>query len=185
MPQVAEPAEPAGKLPGKGRPTPKRREAQQARRVPVAAPTSRWAAYKARRAEVGAERQVMRAALRSGDDRHLPARDRGPARSLVRDIVDSRRNSGGLLLLALLVSLATSGDRSPAVSSAVFLAFVFSIVVVAVDMTLLGRRVRRTVRERFGERESTGVAGYAAMRALQFRRWRLPPPKVRIGEKPG
>ena len=32
--------------------------------------------------------------MRAGDERYLLARDRGPERALVRDIVDSRRTVG-------------------------------------------------------------------------------------------
>jgi hypothetical protein len=181
---AVEPANREGKPGGKGRPTPKRREAQQQRRAPAPVPKSRWQAYQNRRSDVGDERRAMRSALRTGDERNLPPRDAGPARRLVRDIVDSRRNAGGVLLIALLVSLVLGSVKSPAVATGVFLVFVFSILVVVVDMAVLSRRVRRAVRARFSERDVSGVAIYAVLRALQFRRWRLPPVKVQIGQRP-
>ena len=40
-----------------------------------------------------------------GDDAYLPARDRGPVRKLVRDVVDSRRNVGSFFLAIAAVAL--------------------------------------------------------------------------------
>ena len=40
-----------------------------------------------------------------GDDSYLPARDRGPVRKLVRDVVDSRRNVGSFFLAIAAVAL--------------------------------------------------------------------------------
>ena len=45
-------------------------------------------------------------ALREGDERHLPPRDRGPVRKYVRDIVDSRRSVAEYFLPLALVILA-------------------------------------------------------------------------------
>ena len=125
----------------------------------------------------------MRLALRSGDERNLPPRDAGPARRLARDIVDSRRNVGGILVFVLLAAVLIGNIKSPAAQAAVFLVFIFAIVAVVVDMLLLARLVKRTVRERYGVKETYGISSYAIMRALQYRRWRLPPAKVRRGEK--
>lgn len=125
----------------------------------------------------------MRTALRTGDEKNLPARDAGPARRYVRDRVDARRGgTGGLLLFALFISLVLGNFKTPAVQSGVFLLFVFSILAVIVDMTLLARRVHREVLARFGARDAVGVRAYAVMRALQFRRWRMPPAKVKKGQ---
>lgn len=125
----------------------------------------------------------MRGALRTGDEKNLPPRDAGPARRYVRDRVDARRGgTGGLLLFALLISLVLGNFKTPAIQSGVFLLFLFSILAVIVDMSVLSRRVHREVRERFGPRDAAGVRSYAVLRALQFRRWRMPPPKVSKGQ---
>src|SRR5205823_3443859 len=90
---------------GKGRPTPKRREAQRRRTGPVAPPprTRREAARRLRE-QNAVRRAEYRQGLRSGDDKYLSVRDRGPERALIRNIVDSRRNAGGIFLpVAFLV----------------------------------------------------------------------------------
>ena len=56
----------------------------------------------------------MRAAMRTGDDRYLPERDRGPVKRFIRDYVDSRFQFIQILLPVLVVALAppTSSRRS-------------------------------------------------------------------------
>ena len=50
------------------------------------------------RAAAGRPAGRARAGAARGDDAYLPARDRGPVRKLVRDVVDSRRNVGSFFL---------------------------------------------------------------------------------------
>ena len=57
-------------------------------------PTTRREAYRRMREQRRPPGRTARAASARGDDNDLPARDRGPERKLVRDIVDSRRNVG-------------------------------------------------------------------------------------------
>ena len=44
----------------------------------------------------------------TGDERHLPLRDKGPVRRFIRDYVDARFSIGEILLPALVLILATS-----------------------------------------------------------------------------
>jgi len=191
---VSEPAEPAA---GKGRPTPKRKDAQKRRRQAV--PSNPKEAAKARRERAREMRSQQRKALLSGDEKHLPARDAGPAKRLARDIVDSRFTLGqvffGLILVSLLAAILTSpsttknaaGKTVQQANTAGALVTTLSIVVliaVFVDSIRLGRRARRAVEDRFGVKQSTGITGYAALRAMQPRRLRRPPPAVKRGDKP-
>ncbi|HTU99035.1 MAG TPA: DUF3043 domain-containing protein, partial [Luteitalea sp.] len=86
---------------GKGRPTPKRSDARKTRRQPV--PKNRREADKRRRERDREQRRLMRSALQTGDERHLPARDRAPGRRLARDIVDSRFMLGQFALIMIVV----------------------------------------------------------------------------------
>ena len=91
--------------PSKGRPTPKRSEAERRRRQPVAAqPADRKAAGAKRRADY----QRKRAAARRGEEWALRPADRGPVRALARDYVDSRRLivSEYVLFVAFIAILA-------------------------------------------------------------------------------
>jgi hypothetical protein len=66
---------------GKGRPTPKRSEAQGRRQgPPPPPPTTRKEAYRRMRETQATNRGSVRAAAARGDESALPARDRGPVR---------------------------------------------------------------------------------------------------------
>ena len=178
---------------GKGRPTPKRREVEQANRRPIVGASSaprvgatreeRKAARAARRELAQRGRVQTRAALMTGDERNLPARDRGPARRYARDVVDSRRNVGEYFLYVALVAVVLSFLRPTGLVSIVVLYAV--ILAVIADSVYLARKLRREVTERFGAAEARGIGRYAIMRALQLRRARLPRPQVERGSLRG
>jgi hypothetical protein len=83
-------AEQDGSAAGKGRPTPSRREAEQARKQQLKIPKDPKAARKASRERDRSARDRQRQGMMAGDERYLPAADRGPARAFTRDFVDSR-----------------------------------------------------------------------------------------------
>jgi hypothetical protein len=76
---------------GKGRPTPKRKEAESKRKVSSLAPIVSKEQKRAAKALARQDRVAQRAAYMRGDESALPLRDRGPARRFVRNYVDSRR----------------------------------------------------------------------------------------------
>ncbi|MGH3097086.1 MAG: DUF3043 domain-containing protein [Streptosporangiales bacterium] len=180
----------------KGRPTPKRREAERHRRTYVQAPKDRKeAAQRLRERQRGGRQDHVRA-MRGGDESKLPPRDAGPVRRLVRDVVDSRRGAGSyfliitlvVLIVQILLSVATSNHMLSAATSAriqLFLmyAWYLSIVFVAIDSFILVRRMKAMVRERHPDANERGLTMYAVMRALQIRRLRLPPAKVKPGDE--
>ena len=47
----------------------------------------------------------MRQAMKTGDERYLPARDRGPVRRFIRDFVDLRFSFIELMVPLLIVSM--------------------------------------------------------------------------------
>jgi hypothetical protein len=172
------------KASGKGRPTPRRSEAQGRRPgPPPPPPTTRKEAYKRMRETQAANRAQSRQGAARGDDAYLPARDRGPVRKLVRDVVDSRRNVGSLFLAIAGVALVGALYPSLAVkaySSYVLLGFFLLLVV---DSVVLGRRIKGKVAERFpdGSQKTKGVVWYGITRSTMIRRWRFPKPDVAVG----
>ncbi|WP_245966735.1 DUF3043 domain-containing protein [Sphaerisporangium album] len=182
----------AAKTTGKGRPTPKRREAEGRRRSPVTAPTNRKEAYKQARERQAAERARAREGMLRGDDRYLQARDRGPARKFARDWVDSRRTISqyflpvSLILLVVLWTIPMFGGQTGMLlySYAITILWPAMIVVVALSGFWVARRVKREVAEKYPEENLKGVGFYAAMRAMQIRKLRFPPPKLLPGGKP-
>jgi len=169
---------------GKGRPTPKRNEAQGRRQgPPPPPPTTRKEAYKRMREQQAAKRPAARAGAARGDDNYLPARDRGPVRKYVRDIVDARRNVGSFFLVIAAVALIGTIAPSAIVKNyASLLLFGFFLVMI-VDSVILSRRIKSKVAERFpkGDTPTRGLAWYGISRSTMIRRWRFPKPDVAVG----
>jgi hypothetical protein len=103
----------------------------------------------------------------------------------VRDVVDSRRSIGVLMLpLALLLVVAQiSGSRR--VLDAALVVWLAGIAALVVDLVGTTRAIRRRVREEHPEvgRTRSHVA-YGILRSTVFRRWRIPaartaPPPLR------
>ena len=103
-PRATQPARLEHKGPGaKGRPTPTRKEAEAAARERAKAGMDKKAAQKLLRERRAESNAKMRAGMRSGDERYLPARDQGPVKRFVRDYVDARLSIAEFLLPLLLV----------------------------------------------------------------------------------
>lgn len=165
---------------GKGRPTPKRSDARRGRTGPPAPPpkTRKEAARRARE-RAAASREEVREGTARGDERFLVARDAGPVRSMVRDVVDSRRSVAVLLLplaLILVVAQLTKNEGVIGVALVLWLAGVFAVVGDIIVTTVLIRR--RVLAEFPEETKLRGHIGYGLLRATVFRRFRLPPAKV-------
>ena len=169
---------PVGAAAGKGRPTPKRSEAQRGRRggpVPPPPRTRKEAAQRARE-----EAKAARAQVREG--RALLPRDAGPVRALVRDVVDARRSIGTLMLpLALVLLLAqASGNRQ--VLDIALLVWIVGVVALITDLVLTARTLRRRLRQEFPEEQRLrGHVAYGLLRTTVFRRWRIPAPRTSPG----
>ncbi|KUM76750.1 DUF3043 domain-containing protein [Streptomyces griseorubiginosus] len=168
----------------KGRPTPKRSEAQSQRRSVANTPTSRKEASKRQRDERRAALDRQRQALAGGDERYLPARDKGPVRKFARDFIDSRFNVAEFFLPMAVVILVLSMVRVGALQSIALLLWLVVIVLIVLDAIVNGVRLRKQLIERFPDHNRRGAVGYALMRSLQMRRLRLPKPQVKRGERP-
>jgi hypothetical protein len=168
----------------KGRPTPKRSDAQGQRRSVANTTTSRKEASKRQRDERRAQLEKQRAALAGGDERYLPARDKGPVRKFARDYIDSRFNIAEFFLPMAVVILVLSMVRVGALQSIALLLWLVVIVLIVLDSALTGFRLKKGLAERFPDQNRRGAVAYALMRSLQMRRLRLPKPQVKRGEKP-
>jgi hypothetical protein len=170
----------------KNRPTPSRREQESANKRPLV-PKDRKAAAGQSRDASRAARAKQRAALLSGDESGLPARDKGPVKRFIRDSVDGRWNLGEFMLpimfLVLALTVLTSAVPSTAaVTTLVVFFLVYGLVITAaMDAFLMWRGVKAKVFAEFGEAPPKGSAMYAVMRAFQMRRTRLPRPQVERG----
>ncbi len=167
----------------KGRPTPKRNQAEAKRKVNSLAPASTKEAKAAQRDAAKAARISQRAAYMRGDERAMPARDRGPARRFIRESVDSRRNVGEYFLPVVLVVLALSAVPSTQVKLAATFFMYVALVAALIDGFVLSRRVKKEVEERFPNEPTKGLRLYAWLRSTQLRRLRTPPATPRAGSK--
>ncbi|BCB84010.1 DUF3043 domain-containing protein [Phytohabitans suffuscus] len=182
-----ESARPRGHTPSKkelGVETPKR-ASNNRRRATEPAPANRREAYKRMREKQRAERAEASAGMRAGDERYLLARDRGPERLLVRNIVDARRTVGTWFFGgALVVLIGSSAAMPPAVRFVSNMLWAALALGVVVDSVLISRKVKRMVRERFPKttQRMGSLYLYAITRSITFRRMRMPKPKVQIGD---
>ncbi len=197
---AAAPAAHSGTTAPKGRPTPKRDGGK--RRGPVAPAPMTASEARARRKEARntmtkeerqADKLQRRAAMAErrnrmmdGDEAYLLPRDKGPVRRYVRDLVDSRRNLLGLFMPAALamifVMLAIPRVEVQALISPIMLGL---MVIMAIDAVWLSRKVNQAVDAKFPDNTETRwkLGVYAASRASQMRRMRMPRPRVERGAK--
>ena len=182
-----EPAGPAttkAYTPGKGRATPKR-GAAGARKVAEPPPKNRREAYRRDRERMRAERAESRAGMMAGKDEYLLPRDKGPERRIVRNIVDSRRNIATFFFAGLFIVLIGSATVWPVyVQVGANMLWIFLILALIVDSFLLTRRVRTLVPERYPKTDQklSRLYFYAIMRAITFRRMRIPSAAVKLGD---
>ena len=179
---------------GKGRPTPKRRDAEAKRRGPAPPPprTQREAARLARTNRPNKDEQrrlsaERRAGMARGDQKYLMARDRGPVKEYVRDVVDSRPHLMGLFMpLAAIVVLSIALQQVPAIQQFLSLFSLIALIVMILEGAFLGYTVTKKARARFPEQSisTLGTGWYAFTRASQLRRLRVPKPRVARGANP-
>lgn len=168
----------------KGTPTPKRKDQVAARRQPLVQ-ADRKAARRAQRQALAEERAKTRRAMETGDERHMPVRDRGPQKRFVREYVDARYGIGEWLLILMVVFLFVSLLMGDQIMATLGLALYGLILAVIFEAFWVGRRAKKLVAQKFGEdRMERGIGFYAAMRGMQLRRLRLPKPMNARGEFP-
>jgi hypothetical protein len=167
----------------KGRPTPKRRDAESARKVSSLAPARSKEEKARQKSATRAARIAQREAYLRGDENALPARDRGPVKRFIRNYVDSRRSIGeyflpviGVVLLVSLIPIAAAAVIGVVLMYTVLFASV-------IDGFLLSRKIKREVAARFPDASTKGLAMYGWLRSTQMRRMRAPKPGVAVGDK--
>ncbi|MFD7940957.1 DUF3043 domain-containing protein [Streptomyces sp. NPDC048253] len=168
----------------KGRPTPKRNEAQSQRRSVANTSTSRKDAAKRQRSERRAQLDRQRQALAGGDERYLPVRDKGPVRKFAREFIDSRFNVAEFFLPMAVVILVLSMVRVGSLQTIALLLWLVVIVLIVLDSFVTSFRLRKQLAERFPDQNRRGAVAYALMRSLQMRRLRLPKPQIKRGARP-
>lgn len=191
-PEASEATQPKGYTPKKGVPTPKRKESESNPRKLVKAPETRKEAYEIHRARLERQRGVSK--VSSGGLKGVPAdearyyrpADLGPARRYARDLVDSRRTLSEFFLPLSIIVILLIMVPSPLFQVGVaYVAWPLMMMTLVIEGVFTSRRVKREAAEHFPDDELLrGIGWYAVMRQIQFRRLRLPKPKVKVGEVP-
>ena len=183
---------------GKGRPTPKRSEAEANRyrsltgtktsgRRPTTTPGRKLTPEEKDKARAQArsdrDRQVQ--AMRRGEEWALQPRDRGPMKKLARDYVDAHRRPAEFYMYALIVLVIAlvAGQSHKALNSYLEYLLLAIIAVIIVDAILLRRSLAKLAKERLPGESTRGITLYAILRALQLRRFRNPAPRIKPGDK--
>jgi len=169
---------------GKGRRTPTRKEAEAARKKQMKVPVTRKEQARRDRARQEEIRLKQREALKTGDEKYLPARERGPVRRFCRDYVDRRWNVAEFLLPFLIVVLVISflGNGAQWGAAATFFLYPIVLVATVIDELILVRGLKKQLKQRFSADEARGNTAYAVLRSTQLRRFRLPKPQLKRGE---
>jgi len=169
----------------KGRPTPKRSVAEAKRRQPIAGSSRTTAAPRTKedKAKARTNRASRYEAMRRGEAWALNPRDRGPARALARDYVDSKRRVSEYYMYILVVLLVAVFVRNKTAQEFISPLVLVLIVIIVIDASLIRRGLRKLMAERLPNESAKGLTAYATMRALQIRRFRVPVPRVHPGDK--
>ena len=166
----------------KGRPTPKRKEAEAARKVSSLAPASTKAEKQRAKAAAKSARVAQRAAYMRGDESALPLRDKGPVKKYVRNYVDARRSIGEYFLPVIFIVLFLTLIPNP-IFQIGSIAIMYTVLLVSViDGFLLTRKLKREVSVKFQGAELKGIGMYGWLRSTQMRRMRTPKPTIKAGE---
>lgn len=177
--------------PKKGRPTPSRKEQQAARRQPLVVNDRKEAKAREREAMAKA-RERQNDALMGGDQRYLPAVDRGSQRRYIRDYIDARRNLGDFMLFVLLVvflgsliaQIVTGSNAAVAPIYETLTYVMYALIILwVVDYFILWHSLKKKLVAKFGELER-GSRMYTFNRVTLPRRMRRPVPMVKYGEYP-
>jgi hypothetical protein len=167
---------------GKGRPTPTRKEKEDARKRPLVV-NDRAERRRREREAATIQREKARIGMANGDERYLPVRDRGPQRRFIRDYIDARWSVGELLLPMIVVFFITSFIPIEAVVLAGFGLMWFILIASLIDIVVATFALKRRLEEKFGSADK-GFRFYAGVRALYLRLIRLPKPQVKRGDYP-
>lgn len=154
----------------KDAPTPTRRQAEAARRERLTKKVSKKDASRDRRA---ARMKAMH------------ERDNTPEKALLRDYVDARRSVGEFLLpgvLLMFVGLFLA-QLAPGIAMLATTVIYLLFAAVAVDMFVMWRGFKRVLAQRLPRSSRRGLLMYGINRAIQFRKMRMPKPRVRRGDR--
>ena len=162
----------------KGKPTPKRKDAEAKLKISPLSPTASKDAKRALKEQSRIRRLEARAAYMRGEESALPYRDKGPARRFVRNYIDERRSISEYFLVLIMLVLFLTIIPIPAVQLAAVALMYSSMIFMTVNGIFLSRKLKKLVAEKYPEEPTKGIGMYGWMRSTQLRRLRAPAPQV-------
>ena len=129
----------------------------------------------------------------TGEEKYLPAREKGPVKRYIRDYVDARFNLGEFFMPLIFVLLIASFGfgrilpQYPLVSFYTVLAMNGYLLLAIADSVWCWTRLRRRLNEKFGAdrvKDEGTIFFYIMSRCFMLRRWRRPAPLVKRGQYP-
>jgi hypothetical protein len=182
----------------KGRPTPKRSEAERNRYQSITGGRSSGSRVYSQsnptrpltpeekssaRTRERSERTRRMDAMKRGEEWALSPKDKGPARKLARDYVDAHRRPSEYYMYVLLLLFVAIISRNKAIAAYSQYLVLALVVIIIIDGYLIRRALRKLIAERLPGESSRGLTMYAVMRALQIRRMRLPAARLKPGDE--
>lgn len=171
---------------GKGRPTPKRKEAQAQKLCPLVPKDSKEQRKRAK-ARIRERENIEYEAMRTGDLQHMPKAERLPWRVYTRDYIDARFNIGEFFIpVALVILIAsvilTAVYPNPVVTLILMTVLYVYLFAIVIDVVVMWRKLKKLLIAKYGEQsvaKGMRTGSYAWSRAIQLRRWRLPKPRYK------
>jgi hypothetical protein len=121
--------------------------------------------------------------MRRGESWALPRKDQGQVRALARDYVDSRRSISEYYMFGVLVLVVLLFLPALRKSAVIDYAVLIILAVIVIESILVSGRVIKLAQQRFPGESTRGLRMYVAVRNTQFRRLRMPTPRVKPGAK--
>ena len=121
--------------------------------------------------------------MRRGESWALPRKDQGQVRALARDYVDARRSISEYYMFGVLVLVVLLFLPSLRKSTVIDYAVLIILAVIVTESILVSGRVIKLAQQRFPGESTRGLRMYVAVRNTQFRRLRMPTPRVKPGAK--
>lgn len=167
---------------GKGHPTPKRKQAQEAGLRPLV-PKDRQASAKAAKQRRRERENAEYDAMQRGDISHMPKAERLPWRIYIRDYVDARFNIAEFFLpvaFVIMICAMITMTIAPGIGMIMTLLLYVYLIVAVIDVFVMWHKLKKKLIEKFGEKavaKGMRSGSYAWSRAIQLRPWRLPKPR--------
>lgn len=169
--QAAKAEAPAEPTPaGKGRATPTRREAELARKQRLTGKTG----------NVKADRRESR---RADFEAQTERQHGGVVKQYARDYTDQRFRIAEFFILFAVLLFVLAGIQNATAQLLSLALWVVMLIAIVIDSIFLVRGVKRGLRERYPNQDPGRIGMYVLMRSMQFRKWRLPKPRLKRGEK--